>query len=308
MIRTAFLFLLASATSVAAVEFNVPGGSISRFEISPATSIRLPEAAWSSTSPPIVEGAIRNRAIRITGSPQTTLQLLQPIREALVSDGYSEVYSCNDVICGGFDFRFQLDLLREPAMHVDLGDYRYLLMRNTSAATSEPHTVAIVTSRASDAGFVHITEVFDATPADLTAPDPSSATVVEDPTEGDAMIDVLIASGHIVLDDLDFGSGSDQLSDQDYTSLQSLAAWLATEPQARIVLVGHTDSVGSLEANTALSQRRAEAVRNRLTEIYGVATTQLEASGVGYLAARASNLTEDGRALNRRVEVVLLER
>ena len=70
--------------------------------------------------------------------------------------------------------------------------------------------------------------------------------------------------------------------------------------------MGHSDAVGSLEANIALSRARARSVAGRLVDTHGVARGQLRAEGAGYLAPRASNATEDGRALNRRVEVVVL--
>jgi OOP family OmpA-OmpF porin len=70
------------------------------------------------------------------------------------------------------------------------------------------------------------------------------------------------------------------------------------------VIVGHSDNQGSLEANIALSKRRAEAVRTALIT-RGVAAERLEAHGVGYLAPVSTNLTEAGRTLNRRVELVL---
>ncbi len=74
----------------------------------------------------------------------------------------------------------------------------------------------------------------------------------------------------------------------------------------RIMLVGHTDSVGGLDPNIALSRDRAASVRQRLIDAYGVAPNRLEAQGMGYLAPIASNLTAQGRETNRRVEAVLL--
>ena len=71
-----------------------------------------------------------------------------------------------------------------------------------------------------------------------------------------------------------------------------------------MVIVGHSDSSGDLEMNRALSERRAEAVRAALVE-RGVAPGQLAAEGVGYLAPLTANSTEEGRAINRRVELVL---
>jgi outer membrane protein OmpA-like peptidoglycan-associated protein len=72
-----------------------------------------------------------------------------------------------------------------------------------------------------------------------------------------------------------------------------------------VVLVGHTDASGGLAANVALGAKRADAIRARLVAS-GVPTAQVSAEGAGYLAPRASNLTDEGRRLNRRVEVVLV--
>ena len=71
--------------------------------------------------------------------------------------------------------------------------------------------------------------------------------------------------------------------------------------------MGHTDNVGSLDANIALSRSRAEAVRARLIEAHGVDGARIEARGIGYLAPAAANDTAEGRETNRRVEAVLLD-
>jgi outer membrane protein OmpA-like peptidoglycan-associated protein len=71
-----------------------------------------------------------------------------------------------------------------------------------------------------------------------------------------------------------------------------------------LLIVGHTDNVGGYDANVTLSQRRAEAVFQELTSTYGVAASRLRAVGVGMAAPVASNATDDGRAKNRRVELV----
>jgi OOP family OmpA-OmpF porin len=74
----------------------------------------------------------------------------------------------------------------------------------------------------------------------------------------------------------------------------------------RVALVGHTDATGSLDANIALSRKRAASVKDRLVRAYGIAVSRLDAEGMGYLAPIASNLTQAGRDANRRVEAVLL--
>ena len=113
--------------------------------------------------------------------------------------------------------------------------------------------------------------------------------------------------GHMVLDDLSFDTGSSTLSEGPFPSLEALAEFLKEDSSRRIVLVGHTDTLGSLDANIRLSQRRAASVRARLISAYGIKQSQMDARGAGYLAPVTSNATEAGRNRNRRVEVVLLE-
>ena len=69
-------------------------------------------------------------------------------------------------------------------------------------------------------------------------------------------------------------------------------------------MVGHTDNVGTMDANLKLSQARAEAVVQALVTKHAIAAARLRAAGVGPLAPVASNDAEEGRARNRRVELV----
>jgi len=76
----------------------------------------------------------------------------------------------------------------------------------------------------------------------------------------------------------------------------------------RLAVVGHTDSTGAFEHNLELSEARAQAVVTALlNEPYNIAPTRLVAVGVGPIAPVASNLSDEGRALNRRVTFVLIE-
>jgi OOP family OmpA-OmpF porin len=112
--------------------------------------------------------------------------------------------------------------------------------------------------------------------------------------------------GHAILPGLAFGTGSADLGEGQAASLEELAAFLKANPDARVALVGHTDATGSLEGNTALSRRRAQAAVDYLTGRHGINAARISAEGAGYLAPVASNLTAEGREQNRRVEAVLL--
>ena len=78
---------------------------------------------------------------------------------------------------------------------------------------------------------------------------------------------------------------------------------LARHADWTVTIEGHTDSIGTSAANAALSERRANAVRARLTS-QGVAPARLRAVGYGQTKPRESNATIAGRARNRRVELL----
>ena len=287
-----------------------PGAKQAAQDSSPATSYALAVGPWKGDAMDSLnlEGSRSDTAWRLRANQNTTLQLLAPLRTQLKEAGYQILYECGTQACGGFDFRYALDLLPEPAMHVDLGDFRYL------AARKGDEYVALTVSRSSESGFIQVTDmsVHDVSPAEpdnplATAqpapPAPGSASAAM-PAQSD-FSNRLESQGFVALDDLDFASGEATLGAGSFASLKELAAYLKANPGARVVLVGHTDAVGSLAVNIALSKRRAESARQRMITTYGTAPAQISAEGAGYLAPRATNLTKAGREKNRRVEAVL---
>ncbi|RMD92848.1 MAG: OmpA family protein [Alphaproteobacteria bacterium] len=274
-------------------------------------SYRLPVSPWREGRMEEIraEGPIVTRAWRVMASGMTTLQILAPLREQLLAAGFEPLCECSDRDCGGFDFRFHAEILPEPEMHVDLGDFRYLAARRESPAG--PEYVALVVSRSEETGFVQLTHIggeaeSPALTASTKSPDAASLQLPQAaPAEPGSLVDALMAQGRATLEDLRFATGASGLEGESFESLEALAAFLRADPSRRVMIVGHTDSQGSLEGNIALSRKRAQAVVDLLVSVYGVSPDQLSAEGVGYLSPRASNDTEEGRALNRRVEAVL---
>lgn len=119
-----------------------------------------------------------------------------------------------------------------------------------------------------------------------------------------AMQGGLAASGHTVVNGILFDTGKADVKPESGPALQEVAKLLKGDPKLKVYVVGHTDNVGLLAANVDLSKRRAAAVVASLTTKYGVPAAQLQPYGDGPYAPVASNHTEDGRALNRRVELV----
>ena len=100
-----------------------------------------------------------------------------------------------------------------------------------------------------------------------------------------------------------FGSGSARLTAAAAASVRALAAYLG-EGEGRILIEGHTDDEGQADANQALSRRRADAVRAALAE-GGVAGSRMQAAGRGEDDPVADNTSAEGRARNRRVEIIV---
>ena len=116
----------------------------------------------------------------------------------------------------------------------------------------------------------------------------------------------LTASGKVAIYGILFDTGKADIKPESKASLEQIAAYLVkSDPSARLHVVGHTDTVGGFDSNLALSRRRAEAVVAALGRDYGIAASRLQPNGVASLAPVASNAAEEGRAKNRRVELVL---
>lgn len=114
----------------------------------------------------------------------------------------------------------------------------------------------------------------------------------------------LKATGHTAVYGILFDTGKSALKPESAQAVAEVAKLLAADAALKVYVVGHTDNVGTLDANMKLSQERAESVVAELVRTHGVAAARLKAFGNGPYAPVASNDAEPGRAKNRRVELV----
>ncbi len=301
LIIGAILFPLAA--NAARLEF--PSNALLSAEVvSPNSSYAIPIGAFENGAIPskVSEGEVTQQAWRYPVAGITSLQVIGPLRDQLIADGFAPLFECETQTCGGFDFRFNTDVLPAPDMFVNLGDFRFFSAEKSVDGTFE--RISVLASVSSTNGFVQVTRV--GTPNGANA----IATSTKNPIRATRNFNSdfgkeLDEFGRVVLSDLTFETGSSSLGKGDFTSLTQLADYLSANPDRTVALVGHTDSEGSLSGNISLSKRRASSVLERLITEFNVPRRQLEAEGMGYLSPLATNLTSEGRELNRRVEVIV---
>lgn len=298
------VFFAWPAWSGASLDF--PNGAVQSLrEQTASSSYALPTAPFDGTTVPVeqLQGAVRREVWRIDGHQGGTAVLFSVLAGQLADQGFEERFSCQTQACGGFDFRFGIEVAPEPAMHVNLSDFQFLAAeRNGSTG---PEHVSLLVSVGGGSGFVQVIEVGPASNPPAQAIFSSRGG---DPVESEAqtLLPGLIRDSRAPLPGVVFDTGSTQLSETDLPSLNELAAYLQENPDLQIVLVGHTDAQGVLDTNITMSRARAATVRSILVETYGIEASRIDAQGVGYLMPLAPNSTQAGRDANRRVEVVIL--
>lgn len=119
-----------------------------------------------------------------------------------------------------------------------------------------------------------------------------------------SLMNDIISSGHASVYGIYFDFDKADIKAESEPAIREIAKLLEDNKGLKLYVVGHTDNVGGLDYNTRLSKARAEAVLKELTTKYKISPERLRAFGVASLAPVASNKTDEGRARNRRVELV----
>lgn len=120
----------------------------------------------------------------------------------------------------------------------------------------------------------------------------------------DVFADGLKTTGHIAVEGIYFETGKSELKPESAAAIAEVAKLLKGSASLKLYVVGHTDNAGALDGNMKLSQDRAQSVVQALVKSHGTEAARLKAYGSGPYSPVASNDAEDGRAKNRRVELV----
>jgi outer membrane protein OmpA-like peptidoglycan-associated protein len=121
---------------------------------------------------------------------------------------------------------------------------------------------------------------------------------------GKSVAQQLAETGRAVVRDIRFATNSAVILPESAAVLGQIAKVLREDPKLELIIEGHTDSVGGAEANLDLSRRRADAVKRWLADKEGVSEVRLTTVGYGLTRPVADNASENGRAQNRRVELL----
>ena len=238
-----------------------------------------------------ITGKTVTNVYQIDGTSLTLDQMLKPIINDLKNRQFGIELYCKTQVCGGFNFRKNLEIFKPPLMLINVANYSVATAKKNNTA------VSLIASKLGTTIYLQIVSI-GISESDLIQPDIKS--------EINRFSSTLINEGAIVLDDLTYRSGSSTLGDGPFNSLLELAKFLKSTPTASIILVGHSDSTGELSQNIELSKNRAQAVADRLIKNHSIEQSRISAQGIGFLSPKTNNSTEKSRKKNRRVEAVLI--
>ncbi|MGM0481156.1 MAG: OmpA family protein [Pseudomonadota bacterium] len=240
-----------------------------------------------------VEGAV-TRNVYKGPDGRSSLEIFRNYQMALTEAGFEILYKCIDDHFKCMDFA-----------HFQIGGYKY-----GEVAHSGKDARYLYAKLANPNGDIFVslhTAVKGQTPYTLlqvVEEKPMDTGKVNVDIDAQAMADDIDETGSVRLYGIHFDTNEATIKEKSESTLAEIADLMDQQPELRLNVVGHTDAVGDINYNMDLSRKRAEAVVAFLSSQYGVAEGRLKAHGIGPLAPVASNEDEDGRARNRRVELV----
>lgn len=234
---------------------------------------------------------------------RSALEVARNYQAALEEAGFSMVYSCSRAECGGRSFNHAMS---PRNYYMGFGEYhadqQYMFARLQRAEGDVYASVYVVLNKAGggpdrDRSMVQV---------DVIELEPMENRMVV--LKAEEMNTDLATEGRVALYGILFDLDKDSMRPDSKPQLEEMAKLLKASPSLQVLIVGHTDAQGDMQYNRDLSMRRARSVVKALAEQHGIAAQRMTPEGVGMASPVASNRTEEGRAKNRRVEIVDLGR
>ncbi len=228
---------------------------------------------------------------------RSTLEVFRNYEDALKAAGFEILFTCSNNDCGGRDFNHKV-VDYSGGFADNYSDQRFLaakLPRKEGDVYVSLYTVKNTGGGGPDRNHIY-------TQVDIIEIAPMQEAMVT--VDANAMAEEIFETGSISIYGILFDFDKADIKPESAATIKEIATLLNNNPNLKLFIVGHTDNKGSLDYNTNLSQQRAEAVVGVLVSDHGIKSTRVTPKGLGFLAPVASNSSEDGRAKNRRVELV----
>lgn len=216
---------------------------------------------------------------------RSALEIFTNYKEGLEKAGFKTLFECRETACGPSFASSRWG--RVNGMRIFAAPMWYLAARRQKGdedsyvalvVTQRKHQIDVLQRQQMERGLVTVT--------------------------AEALKKGLATEGKAVLDGILFDHDKATIKPESKAALDVIAKFLKDNPNLKVFIVGHTDTVGALEYNLNLSRQRAQAVVDALTKNYGIAAARLSAHGVGPLSPASTNRTDPGKSQNRRVEMV----
>ena len=221
---------------------------------------------------------------------RSTLEIIRNYRAALGQAGFQILFACDLAECGKASIPVATKTLGYFNPYHPQSNTRYLAAKLERPA-GDVYVAIHVTDYNPASTFVNVIEV-----------KPMQAGLVS--VNAAALAGDIGRAGHVAVYGIYFDTDKAEVKPESEAALREIAKLVESNARLKLHVVGHTDNVGPLLHNMDLSRRRADAVVKALTTRHGVSAALLHADGVGPLAPVATNQSEEGRAKNRRVELV----
>lgn len=258
------------------------------------------------------------RTIYVSPEKRSSLEVFGNYFDALKAKGFTPVYECANADCGA-NFKDLKYNAKEPAVVVskDASERRLFLSRGIFSQVAEPRYALLKKGEAGNETYV---AVFAGQNIGNRMGDVSRALrdrvgvlieIVEPGAREDKIVTLtaneignsLGSDGRVVIYGLFFDFDKATITGESAPQLAEMVAYLKSDKNVLVYVVGHTDNKGELDYNLKLSSARAKAVADALAKA-GIDAGRLVSKGVGPLAPLATNTTKAGQAKNRRVELV----
>lgn len=222
---------------------------------------------------------------------RSTLEVERNFEMALKKAGFQVLFTCTDPDCGNGNVAQSVNG-DKTLNYWNPGFSQRHLSAKLGRAEGDAYVSLYVIN--SDEGPVVQLDIVEMKPMDTGMITVNAKVLADD----------INRTGHASVYGIYFDTGKADVKPESAATLGEIAKLLSQDPKLKLYVVGHTDNQGALDMNMDLSRRRAAAVVQVLTSKYNIAASRLSPQGDGPTAPVASNHAEDGRAKNRRVELV----